>query len=241
MSEKQLDIHQLIQLSHIGEVRDIFALKVEELKASKAGKLIEDYRLKKNTHRQLLFESVVQQEKAAKNGHKDKEYKPSYEKEPSLYWFELTRYKPWMWQVTEIEPEPPPHERRLRILPYDIIERMAEAEVNPVKVNQPKPVLSLDSNCFYDLKYVRYSSNTLFGVVRENRQMIDEIYGEINIPPEKKMEIILHLLPMCMSEYPLMTRKFIDDMFDMARPCLAAVKGVIRYMKERIEKKNKDQ
>ena len=134
MLEKQLDIHEFIQLSHIREVRDIFALKVEELKNSKARKLIEDYRLKKNTHRQLLFENVVQQEKT-KNNEKEKQNIPAYEEEPSLYWFVLTRYKPWMWQVTEMEPEPPSYELRLRILPSDIIEQMAEAEVNPVKVN----------------------------------------------------------------------------------------------------------
>lgn len=224
MPEKQLDIHEFIQLSHISEVRDIFALKVEELKTGKARKLIEDYRLKKNTYRQLLFENVVQQEKTTNNGHKGKENIPFHEREPSLYWFVLTRYKPWMWQVTEMEPEPPSYELRLKILPNDIIERMAEVKVNPVKVNLPQPMYSNDSKSFYDLKYVRFSSNNLFGVVRENLHMKNEMYAKIKVPPDEKMKIALKILFYCITEYPPVARMFIDGMFDVALPYLAAEK-----------------
>jgi hypothetical protein len=127
-----------------------------------------------------------------------------------------------MWQVTEIEPEPPSYERRLKILPSDIIEQMAEAEVNPEKVNQPKPVLSKDSNYFYDLKYVRYSSNTLLGVVRENRQRKNEIYRGVNIPLDKKMEAIVDILSICLSRYPVLAPQFIDKIFNTALIYLAA-------------------
>ena len=240
MSEKQLDIHELIQLSHISEVRDIIALKVEELKTSKARKLIEDYRLKKNTHKQLLFENVVEQEKITNNDHKRKQNIPPYEEEPRLYWFVLTQYKPWMWQVTEMEPEPRSYEQRLRLLPSDIIEHMAEAEINPVKINQPKPLYSNDSRCFYDVKYVRFSSNNLFGVVRENLKLKNEMYAKIKVPPDKKMEAALDILFYCISKYPVLARMFIDGMFEVALPYLAAEER-LKEVTALMEKSDKDQ
>lgn len=66
--EKQLDIDEVIQLSHIDAIRDIPAFKREEIKAGDVGKLIEDHREKKNNR---LF--------------------TTHGEEPGLYRFVLTR------------------------------------------------------------------------------------------------------------------------------------------------------
>jgi hypothetical protein len=117
---------------------------------------------------------------------------------------------------------------------------MAEAEVNPVKVNEPKPIYSNDSKCFYDLKYVRFSTNNLFGVVRENLQLKNEMYADIEVPPDKKMDTALKIHSHCISKHPALARMFIDGMFEVALPYLIAEER-LKEVLERIEKADKDQ
>lgn len=219
--EKQLDIDEVIQLSHIREVRDFFALKIEELKAGNTRELIDDYLNKKSNYHRVLFKEVVGKEDRKKGDTVEEIL--AYEEEPSLYWFVLTRYKDWTWQVTEMEPTPLSYEIRLHILPIDIMALMAdESEVNPDQIHTPDPVYSKKSRSFYNIKYVRFSSNTIFGVVRENLQLKNEKYANINVSPEEKMDAALDILFRAISEHPPVARMFIDGMFEYALPYLVA-------------------
>jgi hypothetical protein len=168
--EKQLDIDEVIQLSHIDAIRDILAFKLEEIKAGDVGKLIDDYREKKEHYRRMLYEEAMGEEAANNVNKKDSRLFTAHGEEPDLYWFVLTRYREWKWQITESVPELRSHEGRSRVLPDDIIRRMEEdSKKDPVTLYSPDPVYSSDSSSFYDLRYVRFSSNTIFGTVRKNR------------------------------------------------------------------------
>lgn len=205
MSEKELDIYELIELSHVPEVKDILALKLNEMKASQTRQFIENYREKKAFHRRTLFDDIVRQDK-----------------ESSLHWFVMTRFRYFTWHITEIVPEPPSYMPMKNFLPHDIIEEILDSPVDPDKVHSPETVYSANARSFFDLRYVRYSTNNLFGTIRENIARKDEMYRKVNIPTENKRETALNVLFECIDNHPGVAKMFIDGMLDIVIPYLAA-------------------
>jgi len=216
MSNKELDIYEFIQLCHIDEIKKIFRLTMEQVKTSKAREYIESYRTRKNNCRRELFEDVLKKEKKKNKGKKKNKKEMFLVEEPPLYWFVLTRFKHWVWHLTEIEPEPPDYIQALGILPNDLIMRMTNLDyaVNPDKVESLDAEYSQELGNFYDIRFIRYSSNTLFGTVRQNIRRKEEEYAKYDISPEQKDETAFKIFDYVMTEFPELKRKFVDMMFD---------------------------
>ncbi|MCP5107445.1 MAG: hypothetical protein GY950_28920, partial [bacterium] len=147
---------------------------------------------------------------------------PPYEEDPTFYWFVLTKYHDWSWHITEMTPEPKPGERSLHILPEDIADRMIDTAVDPEKIITLNALHSEASKCFYEIQYVRYSPNNIFGTIQENLQLKNEKYAQIDVTPEEKMDAALQILSYCNTHYPDVARMFIDGMFELALPYIEA-------------------
>lgn len=216
MSNKELDIYEFIQLCHIDEIKEIFTLTMEQVKASKAGEYIENYRTKKSNYRRELFDDVLKKEKKKNKGKKKNDKEMFLGEEPPLYWFVLTRFRDWVWHITEIEPEPPDYAHALGILPNDLIMRMTNLDfaVNPEKVEGLDAVFSSEFDNFYDIRFVRYSSNTVFGTVRQDPARKEEVFAKLDISPEKRDEMAFKIFDYAMAEFPALKRKLVDILLD---------------------------
>jgi len=117
--------------------------------------------------------------------------------EEMFFWFVMTRYRYWEWHTTEMEPDLPRSMHRLEILPNDIVDCMADSQVDPGKINHLEAEYSSQSNRFYDLHFVRFSSNTLFGTVRENIKRKQEVYAQMGLSPGEQTEAAFKTLDYC--------------------------------------------
>jgi hypothetical protein len=241
MYGKELDIHELIQLAHVPEIRDILALKMEEIKSGETRDYLENYRRTRDMYRQQLYKDVVRRDKE-KNHRDNRDSRKKTGKhtgdmehldvEEALFWFVLTRYRDWEWHATELESELPFPVPRSQILPDDVIERMADSEVDTGKINTLEGVYSMHKKCFYDLRFVRFSSNTIFGTVAENFRRKQEFYEEIGVSREVRKEQALEILLYGMDHYPHFERLVTDMVLDFVVPYMKAEDNLLKYEKK---------
>jgi hypothetical protein len=241
MYGKELDIHELIQLAHVPEIRDILALKMEEIKSGETRDYLENYRRTRDMYRQQLYKDVVRRDK--EKNHRD--YGDSRKKtgkhtgdmehldvEEALFWFVLTRYRDWEWHSTELESELPFPVPRSQILPDDIIESMADSEVDTGKINTLEGVYSSDKHGFFDIRFVRFSSNTIFGTVAENFRRKQEYYEDIGVSRELRKEQALGILLYGIDHYPHFERLVTDMVLDLFVPYMKAEDNLVKYKKK---------
>ncbi len=214
MLEKEVDIHEFIECIHVPEIKNIFVLKIDEVKAGPAREYIEHYQARKSDCRRALFENGENEEKR--------------EGEPGLQWFVLTRFRYSGWQITEMAPEPLYYISTSDTIPYDIIEQISDSAVDPDKVITMEAVYSAKAVSFYDLQFVRFSSNNLFGTIRENIRRKDEMYAKMNIPTKNKMELALAVFHIILKEFPPIAKIFIDGMLNLGLDLIAAEMKVRR-------------
>jgi len=208
MLEKEVDIHEFIECINVPEIKNIFFLKMEEVKAGPALEYIEHYRARKNECRRDLFDNANNTEKR--------------EDEPGLQWFVLTLFRYSGWQITEMAPEPPYYISTATTIPIDIIEQISDSAVDPHKVITMEEVYSAKAVNFYDLQFVRFSSNNLFGTIRENIRRKDEMYAKMSIPAKNRMELALAVFHIILKEFPPIAKMFIDGMLDLGLELIAA-------------------
>lgn len=241
MYGKELDIHELIQLAHVPEIRDILALKMEEIKSGETRDYLENYRRTRDMYRQQLYKDVVRREKEKNNRHNGDSRKKTgkhtgdmerLDVEEALFWFVLTRYRDWEWHSTELESELPFPVPRSQILPDDIIESMADSEVDTDKINTLEGVYSSDKHRFFDIRFVRFSSNTIFGTVAENFRRKQEYYEDIGVSRELRKEQALEILLYGMDHYPHFERLVTDMVLDFVVPYMKAEDNLLKYKKK---------
>ncbi|MDD1648740.1 MAG: hypothetical protein LUQ42_05590 [Methanomicrobiales archaeon] len=149
-----VDINELIDLLHVPEVEKRLYLKIEELKSSEYENKITLYKQKVENYKNILFKNKKQHDTLAIE-------------EGQPYWFELTRFKGCQWQVTRLEPEPPPYLDILEIIPPDIIKLIDLSLTDPDKIESRCNILSTTFNITYDLEFVRCSANHAIGTICE--------------------------------------------------------------------------
>ena len=86
----------------------------------------------------------------------------------------------------------------------------------------------------YDLRYVRFSSNTIFGTVTENSQRKQEFYKKIGVSRQERKEKALELLHYGMENYPHFERVVTDLMFGFAVLYMKAKDDLLEFEKQRI-------
>lgn len=148
-----VDINELIDLLHVPVVEKRLYLKIEELKSSEYENKIRLYKQKVENYKNILFENKKQQDTLA------------IEKGGQPYWFELTKFKEYKWQVTRLEPEPPPYLDILEIIPPDIIKLIDLSLTDPDKIESRRNILSTTFHITYDLEFVRCSANHAIGTI----------------------------------------------------------------------------
>jgi len=241
MYGKELDIHELIQLAHVPEIKDILVLKMEEIKSGEARDYLENYRRTRDMYRQMLYKDVLlrEQEKNHRDNGDNRKKTGKHTEDPerldvekALFWFVLTRYRDWEWHSTELESELPFPVPRTQILPDDIIERLADSEVDTGKINTLEGVYSSAKHCFYDLRFVRFSSNTIFGTVAENFRRKQEYYEDIGVSREIRKEKALEILLYGMDHYPHFERLVTDALLDFVIPYMKAEDNLREYKKK---------
>lgn len=85
--QKDVNLYDLIDMVHIPEVNQVFAVLVERLKTGDLQPCIEAYKRKERMYYKELF---------------IKHYQAG--KKPPFYWFHLTQYDAWQWRITNMVP-----------------------------------------------------------------------------------------------------------------------------------------
>ena len=132
---------------------------------------------------------------------------------PRPYWFMLSKLKPDDWGLTNLYPPYLPVDTHKEVLPPSLFNKITDTPVDRHRVIRDTLVTPKPLEKKVDVLWVRYSSNCVMGVVREN---IDEwIYllrkkkEFLEANPNKKKAAYYHLLFHHMRKHPEVAKSFI--------------------------------
>ncbi|MCP4157188.1 MAG: hypothetical protein GY757_56275 [bacterium] len=177
---KEIDMNELLELVHVPEVKETLFFEFAKLREGILKERIENYYKKRDEYfKELLGEPMTIQE-ASTARHFG----------PVPRWFELSRTSEGHWSTNKIIPSPTSMHQYYEILPLDIVDMITEeAPVDIDTVVTRTALYSQHRYRQYDLKFVRASSNHLYGTVQENWDL-DKMrtFEELVSPGEAKQE-----------------------------------------------------
>jgi hypothetical protein len=132
---------------------------------------------------------------------------------PQTYWFELSKFMPDDWGVTRVYPPHPPVDTHKEVLPPSLFDRITDTPVDRRKVIKDTLVTPDLLEKKVDVLWVRYSSNCVMGVVRENidewLELLTEKKDFLAANPGKKKAAYYHLLFHHLRKHPEVAKSFI--------------------------------
>jgi len=157
--EKGVDLNRLTAISRLPGARDLLMLKLGTLMAG-AVVDVREYEAKKEHYKKAMLRRI-------------KTYGSGGSDSPEPYWFVLPRFvpgssAPGSWAMTSLRPHPPAFEPAHEILPETLFQRLIDTPVDPDRVMGDTLVAEKHFYKTIDVLWVRYSSNCIMGVVREN-------------------------------------------------------------------------
>ncbi|MCP4155834.1 MAG: hypothetical protein GY757_49370, partial [bacterium] len=163
---KEIDIDKFLNLCHVPEAKETLLLQIEKIRVGPINERIDAYYQRKQEYKAALLGEVLPPVVA--------HMKTTTQAIP--YWFEISRLLEGKWDIFTIEPKPISRSRRNELLPPDVVEVIAaESLVDIETVVTKKRVVSLATSRCFDLKFVRASSNHIYGIVVENRESSDKM------------------------------------------------------------------
>ncbi|MCP4156897.1 MAG: hypothetical protein GY757_54800 [bacterium] len=153
--EDDFDVTKVFTLTQIPELRKLVALKVEELKHGNAGEYLEAFEAKKKRLYDRVFDCLPEEEKGER-----------FTGVPGAYWFELTRYKDNEWHITRLDPERPEYLSNMEIIPWEVINILAETPILPDEVQEIQANNPDRDEMKFNFNYIHFSDSGIFGVVR---------------------------------------------------------------------------
>jgi hypothetical protein len=165
--KRDINLYEMIDLIHVPGVNRALAAKVKEWEEQGLAACEEEYERRRRHYYKKMCSPSVDEILSAFKSPKDTMI-TSFASSTQLYWFELIQYEEWQWRMVHLEPQTPFYNHQYKILPMDIIERMAETPVNPDQVVTMKGIRSPSLKKKMDVQFVRYSSTHIFGTVKEH-------------------------------------------------------------------------
>ncbi|MCP4156826.1 MAG: hypothetical protein GY757_54440 [bacterium] len=166
MSEvkKELDVVKVLRLMHVPEVKEQIYYQIKMIEEGETRECIEEYYERKDTY----YKALMPEPREKKGGYRPLEEFIAERSVPETYWFELSRFEEGVWVVTGKGPE---GANKQTILPADIVDMISgEVPVDPDKVETRTGLFSQQVTTHFDLKFIRASSNHIYGTVQENRK-----------------------------------------------------------------------
>lgn len=199
--EKEINLRDVIDTLKVPEINKLVFLRIGKISSDiRWQRQIESYRRRVGEYFRELYESVYRRrEQAGKDRY------------PVLYWFELSRFAESDWELTRMRPIPPPYEPYKELMSGQIIEKITSGfPVNPDKVVTLKTEPSGWLNRRVDLQFVRFSTNHLFGTVKEN---LDDWEGKFPGEPgmwETDIEMAHRVFFYYLHKFPSLAKEFIQ-------------------------------
>ena len=202
---KNVDLFEVIDLSHIPEVNRVLAEKLEDIGRGELGKCLEEYKLKRDNYYKEMFEKVGRQDQGL-----------------PLYWFELTLYEGLNWRITSMESFNPQYAHPYGVLPWDVIQEIAGSVVDPDRIITREAIHSDSLNKNVTVRWVRYSSEFIFGTVIEVTSPGTQA-GDGAVTDHTRLEedmMVYNLFYDNMRKYPDQTRDYLYEFFSKKLPAL---------------------
>ncbi|MCP4218195.1 MAG: hypothetical protein GY765_26395 [bacterium] len=159
MDPQQL-LAEITELVNIPPVGVILYHKAQELKELNRDELELYRKLKKSFRRDAYGRMQVLQDKTSGS--------------PPTYCFQLDKSVDNMWQVTEIEPYPPPNRPIGNILPSPIVKYMTAFRPNPAQIEENASfALNNLKGRLFNLRFVRYSDTQVLGSISDISELQD--------------------------------------------------------------------
>jgi hypothetical protein len=208
-----VDLYRLIALSKAPEYSRLLWLKLEELQNGLLKGDIEAFEEKKRYYYDKLL-GCIGMESCINNGR------------PQPYWFILTKFAPNDWGMTKIDPWPPPYEHFKEVLPPALFDKITRVPVDPDTVIGASMVTPDLLRKKLDVLWVRYASNCVMGVVRENidewKRLMKEGKDVLESDPVLKGAAYYNLLFNLMRRDEEVAKSFINAFMTEMRPQLKA-------------------
>lgn len=207
-----VDIGELIELLGIPEVEDQFWKKLQSVKTDVFSKHIMGYREKKSEFRRRILEGMRVMSKDGGGVGAECNNEP--------YWFEMMLYReqPCLWNITVLEPQPPPFYDRHEIVPVEVFKCIDEAPVDPDTIRMPPGIRSELYGKTYDLKFMRFSRNHAFGAIMENNEGRAKRYLEMDYSFNESMDMAYREFFSYMRRFPDIRDHFFNEFFYVIKP-----------------------
>lgn len=233
---KDVDLNQLVLLSQVREFKQRLGVKLEEFKYGLTRDEVAAYEEKKfnylvklflymgieftDTKKIKKFEKHAKMKRNPKTGNikhiptlKDFLWFFDTDGNPRPYWFMLSKLKPNDWGLTNLYPPYPPVDTHKEILPPSLFKKITDTPVDRHRVIKDTLVTPKPLEKKVDVLWVRYSSNCVMGVVRENIDewiyLLSEKKEFLEANPGKKKAAYYHLLFHHMRKHPEVAKSFI--------------------------------
>jgi hypothetical protein len=231
-----VNLFRLILLSQVPEFKQLLSVKLEGLKYGPFKDAVTAYEEKKYNYMLKLFlhmgiefrdtkkiKKFKQRARTRRNPKTGKiknipklselmEFLES-DGSPQTYWFELSKFMPDDWGVTRVYPPHPPVDTHKEVLPPSLFDRITDTPVDRRKVIRDTLVTPDLLEKKVEVLWVRYSSNCVMGVVRENidewLELLTEKKDFLAANPGKKKAAYYHLLFHHMRKHPEVAKSFI--------------------------------
>ncbi|MCP4157051.1 MAG: hypothetical protein GY757_55575 [bacterium] len=163
---KEIDLDEFMTLFHVPEVKEILFYELEKLREGYVKKRIDAYYKKKDDHFKEMMGEPMSYAVAG----------VARMFNPTPFWFEISRSSENRWTIISMTPTPPDVKTVCEILPRDIIDEIVvESPVDVDKVEEITGMFSPTLYKHYDIKFVKASSNHIYGTVTENNKIKKKI------------------------------------------------------------------
>ncbi len=215
---KDVDLNHLVLLSQVREYKERLVVKLEEFKYGLTRDEVAAYEEKKFNYLVKLFLHMgieFTDTRKIKHIMKFKDFLWFFDTDgnPRPYWFVLSKLKPGTWSLTSIYPPYPPVDTHKEVLPPSLFEKIIDTPVDRHRVIKDTLVTPDPLDKKIDVLWVRYSSNCVMGVARENIDewiyLLREKKEFLEANPNKKKAAYYHLLFHHMRKHPEVAKTFI--------------------------------
>ncbi|MCP5107959.1 MAG: hypothetical protein GY950_31510 [bacterium] len=209
--ETDVILFLLIMKSRLPEFNKLMMLKLEELKGGLLKDEIAAYMAKKEYYHKIL--PLQECMNGSDNGGCSRPY-----------WFVLSKFFPDDWGMTKIDPWPPAFQPHKEILPESLFPDITGTAVDPGKVLGLSMTVPELLNRRLNVLWVRYSTNCVMGVVREEveewRQVLAGGPKSLDSTDITSTAAHYHLLFHQMGREPELAKSFITRFMSEVQPQL---------------------